>query len=112
MTPQHSCRICGCTNDNACVHRETKDRCHWVEPDLCSACIDAKSRFSYKAPTLRRMSDVEFTALLNGQALSHPLSPRWIARLANALRAVVGATGDDGAEALRRYCAALDGMDL
>lgn len=30
------CRVCGCTNENAC---QTPDGpCHWVEKDLCSAC--------------------------------------------------------------------------
>lgn len=27
------CRVCGCTQHNACP-----ERCHWVEEDLCSAC--------------------------------------------------------------------------
>lgn len=27
------CRVCGCTEDNACL-----GGCYWVEPDLCSAC--------------------------------------------------------------------------
>lgn len=33
------CRVCGCTDDNCrgCVER-TGEPCHWVEPDLCSAC--------------------------------------------------------------------------
>lgn len=29
------CRGCGCTDDNACP-----DGCFWVEPDLCSQCVD------------------------------------------------------------------------
>lgn len=29
------CRACGCTWTNAC-----EGGCHWVEPDLCSACAD------------------------------------------------------------------------
>jgi len=34
--PPQTCRICGCTDEIAC---ETPDGpCHWVEPDLCSAC--------------------------------------------------------------------------
>ena len=32
------CRLCGCTDDNACLEPETGETCHWVEPDLCSAC--------------------------------------------------------------------------
>lgn len=38
------CRVCGCTDSLAC----TEDRqgnpiepCHWIEPDLCSACATA-----------------------------------------------------------------------
>ena len=30
------CRVCGCTEDNACLSKGVP--CHWVEPDLCSAC--------------------------------------------------------------------------
>lgn len=29
------CRVCGCTWDNACP-----GGCYWVEPDLCSACVE------------------------------------------------------------------------
>lgn len=32
------CKLCGCTEDNACV-TETGP-CHWVTEDLCSACAD------------------------------------------------------------------------
>jgi hypothetical protein len=31
-----ACRQCGCTEWNACVTDGVP--CHWVEPDLCSAC--------------------------------------------------------------------------
>ena len=32
------CRICGCTDYNACLDKETGVACHWVEDDLCSNC--------------------------------------------------------------------------
>lgn len=37
-----SCRECGCTNMDCrvCIERTGK-ACHWVEDDLCSACVDA-----------------------------------------------------------------------
>lgn len=37
----HQCRICGCTDDDCtgCIAK-TGQPCHWVEPDLCSACQD------------------------------------------------------------------------
>jgi hypothetical protein len=33
------CRVCGCA-DNDCSQcvAKTGEPCHWVEPDLCSAC--------------------------------------------------------------------------
>lgn len=36
-----SCRACGCTDLDcgACIERTGK-ACHWVEPDLCSACAE------------------------------------------------------------------------
>jgi len=34
------CRGCGCADWMACVDSDTGQRCHWVEPDLCSACAE------------------------------------------------------------------------
>ena len=31
------CRVCGCTEGNPCQTPEGP--CHWVEDDLCSACV-------------------------------------------------------------------------
>lgn len=31
------CRVCGCSDDNACVD-DDEEPCHWVAGDLCSAC--------------------------------------------------------------------------
>lgn len=44
---QKVCRVCGCTDSNcqACIQR-TGQPCHWVEPDLCSACADGRGEFS------------------------------------------------------------------
>ena len=39
-TGKAKCRVCGCTNLNACIDKKTGQPCHWVEPDLCSACAD------------------------------------------------------------------------
>jgi len=35
------CRVCGCTDGDCsgCIER-TGNACHWVEPDLCSACAE------------------------------------------------------------------------
>lgn len=36
------CRGCGCTDEDCsgCIAR-TGEPCSWVEPDLCSACVEA-----------------------------------------------------------------------
>ena len=34
------CRVCGCTEDDACVD-DSLTPCRWVEIDLCSACGDS-----------------------------------------------------------------------
>ncbi len=38
--PQQRCRICGCTelDCSQCIAK-TGHPCHWIEDDLCSACM-------------------------------------------------------------------------
>ena len=38
------CRICGCTDNDChqCIEK-TGHSCHWVEWDLCSACVKIKA---------------------------------------------------------------------
>lgn len=40
-TSVRACRVCGCTDDDCsqCIAK-TGSPCHWVEDDLCSACVD------------------------------------------------------------------------
>jgi len=47
--PRH-CRVCGCTDDNCmqCILK-TGQPCHWVEGDLCSACVESDGQ-SFKQP--------------------------------------------------------------
>lgn len=35
-----ACRVCSCTDYDCsqCIEK-TGEPCHWVEPDLCSACV-------------------------------------------------------------------------
>jgi hypothetical protein len=42
-TTPRRCRVCGCTDEDCtrCVIR-TGRACHWVEPDLCSACVHGR----------------------------------------------------------------------
>ena len=32
------CRVCGCTDNNACLDPNSQEVCHWVSDDLCSVC--------------------------------------------------------------------------
>lgn len=47
-----ACRVCKCTDDNACVltvnAKPTSPpiTCHWVEEDLCSACVGREAQLS------------------------------------------------------------------
>lgn len=37
-----ACRVCGCTQERACVLKMDGDQvetCAWAEPDLCTACV-------------------------------------------------------------------------
>lgn len=36
MSAKQKCRVCGCTDTNACV--TATGNCFWIEEDLCSAC--------------------------------------------------------------------------
>lgn len=42
-----SCRVCGCTEADCagCLARTGKS-CHWVEVDLCSACVEQPPMFT------------------------------------------------------------------
>ena len=40
MSGSGQCRVCGCTEYQACQDPVSGEPCHWVAPDLCSACAD------------------------------------------------------------------------
>lgn len=33
-----ACELCGCTDARPCLGEPSGEPCHWVEPNLCSAC--------------------------------------------------------------------------
>lgn len=35
-----ACRVCGCTDDAACIEAISGDACCWVADDLCSVCAE------------------------------------------------------------------------
>ncbi|TCX51968.1 MULTISPECIES: Cas9 inhibitor AcrIIA9 family protein [unclassified Dehalobacter] len=42
INAEQKCRVCGCSNESACMTEE--GACYWVESDLCSACADENSK--------------------------------------------------------------------
>ena len=46
------CRVCGCTEYNACVDDNGENPCHWVEDDLCSACVPIADEMATEAGEL------------------------------------------------------------
>jgi hypothetical protein len=44
LTLMRRCRVCGCTDNDCrqCIEK-TGQPCHWVEADLCSACVPQQS---------------------------------------------------------------------
>jgi hypothetical protein len=49
--PKRACRVCGCTDLDCrgCIEK-TGIPCHWVEEDLCSACVSSKRRAGKSKP--------------------------------------------------------------
>jgi hypothetical protein len=42
-----TCRVCGCTDERACIHIETEATCEWAEADLCTACLPDSEGWSH-----------------------------------------------------------------
>lgn len=44
------CRLCGCTEMNACI--QDGEACYWVDLDLCSGCADSVTEIPAAHPPL------------------------------------------------------------
>ena len=44
--PGAVCRVCGCTDDHACIDESTGQPCSWAEENLCSVCAKEKAELS------------------------------------------------------------------
>ena len=65
-----NCRVCGCSDFEAC--QTPTGPCHWVEPDLCSACAGRPAAFLppiTEETALALQSDVLFMRLTGVEAL-------------------------------------------
>lgn len=56
-----TCRVCGCTDSRACVTADGP--CYWVEPGLCSACVDLE-----EVPAVRVFTEAEANEYLRQRA--------------------------------------------
>lgn len=48
------CRVCGCTQSNACVNLRTGLTCSWYSEDLCSACRPSQDQREWQHPKLKK----------------------------------------------------------
>lgn len=80
MSREQKCRVCGCTEDHACWDPRQQENCHWVAPDLCSACVpvDAKGKLD--------LGPLDFAALETVPDLGLRLDARSALQLMAALQ--------------------------
>lgn len=65
MAAPNTCRICGCTQNNACMTADGP--CHWIETRLCSApacAVHARKLTDADAFLLLKMGEAHRTVLL------------------------------------------------
>ncbi|OXR48052.1 hypothetical protein PuT2_14740 [Pusillimonas sp. T2] len=61
-----SCRVCGCTWNNAC-----EDSCWWIEPDLCSSCVGKDAPAGDRPVRYCKVGKKAAGRLLDGQKWDH-----------------------------------------
>gem|GEM_PF-3917795 len=67
----NTCRICGCTDDNACP-----GGCWWVEPDLCSSCAEVTGQETVPDPVHALMGRRIKTNDGNGGVIINVIGPK------------------------------------
>lgn len=68
---ERKCRVCGCTQNNAC-----EGGCHWVEEDLCSKCAENSAEGETAIEKLKR----ELESEEGGSVPSEPIVKHLIAK--------------------------------
>lgn len=71
--PARSCRVCGCTEFDACIDRNGVP-CHWIEWNLCSRCATT-SRSPVRVLIVAALLIVLQLALVLLAALSYAPAP-------------------------------------
>lgn len=92
------CRICGCTEAEACVDFDQGRACHWSGPDLCSACLGIE--LPKTVEEWQRLRDIANAAVLMFGAQMYGLIPRDMdidgARALRFLKLAQDAVGEGG----------------
>jgi hypothetical protein len=58
LANSQQCRVCGCTDrDCAQCIQKTGRPCHWVAPDLCSACVDVTDTADRYSADIARVTE-------------------------------------------------------
>jgi hypothetical protein len=101
-----SCRVCGCTEENACV--TLNGPCQWAEEDLCTACVErAQANPVLTRLDLHALKQINFSVRLDGPvafgilsalqlAMRHPHVPdrvgEMVVRFASVLQTQLSVT--------------------
>lgn len=79
------CRICGCTDDNACP-----GGCSWAEDDLCSECVETDRLQDAAKDMLQALENI----VLLGFWGSPESPPKWLDIAHNAIAKAKGENND------------------
>lgn len=81
--PRRACRACGCTELDACAHPDGR-ACHWVAPDLCSACANTIAEVMLAIDVTDRQAEDFLRVLVAHEAARRGMTPPAFRREAHA----------------------------
>ncbi len=77
-----SCRVCGCTEHDACLHPDGRS-CSWVAADLCSVCANTIGEIMITIPVSDREAEAALRVLLKHEVARRGMSAPAFRRQAN-----------------------------
>lgn len=83
-----ACRVCGCTETNACLHPDGRP-CAWVGPNLCSVCANTVAEVMLALDVTDREAEAFLVVLVRYEASRRGMSAPEFRRQANARAAGV-----------------------